>query len=56
MHGLLITHFNKIILLFHKTALYQAVINENIEIIKLLLANDKTDINALNIYKRIQNI
>ena len=34
---------------FDKTALYKAVKRENITIIKLLLLNDKLDINALSI-------
>ena len=34
---------------FYKTALYLAVEKENIEIVKLLLTNDKLDINILNI-------
>ena len=34
---------------FHKSALYLAVEKENIEIVKLLLTNDKLDINILNI-------
>ena len=33
-----------------KTALYLAVEKENIEIVKLLLTNDKLDINLLNIF------
>lgn len=33
----------------HKTALCIAIEKENIEIIKLLLANDKLNINQLNI-------
>ena len=35
--------------LFFKTTLYIAVEKENIEIIKLLLTNDKTDINKINV-------
>ena len=31
------------------TALYMAVFDENVEIIKLLLSNDKIDVNILNI-------
>ena len=41
--------FNEILILFYKTALYLAVEKGNIEIIKLLLSNDKLDINILNI-------
>ncbi len=37
--------FNDIYIKFYKTALYLAVEKENIEIIKLLLANDTLDIN-----------
>ena len=36
-------------MLFYKTALYLAVEKENIEIVKLLLMNDKLDINIINI-------
>ena len=36
-------------MIFYKTALYLAVEKENIEIVKLLLTNDKLDINLLNI-------
>lgn len=35
--------------IFYLTSLYLAVENENIEIIKLLLTNDKLNINILNI-------
>ena len=34
---------------FYKTALFLAVEKENIEIVKLLLTNDKLDINIINI-------
>lgn len=34
---------------FHQTALYLAVKNEKIDIIKMLLKNDKSDINVFNI-------
>ena len=44
-------NFNEIILYLYKTALYLAVEKENIEIIKLLLKNDKLDINIINILK-----
>ena len=37
------------IIKLYKTALYLAVENENIEIIKLFLTNNKLDINILNI-------
>ena len=40
---------NKIISWINKTALYHAVEKENIEIIQLLLSNDKIDVNILNI-------
>lgn len=33
--------------MFHKTALYGAVMKENMEIVKLLLADEKTDVNIL---------
>ena len=36
--------------IFYETALYLAVDNENIEIIKLLLNNDKLDPNALSVF------
>ena len=36
--------------IIYKTALYLAVEKENIEIVKLLLTNDKLDINLLNIF------
>ena len=38
---------------FNKTALYLAVEKENIEIVKLLLTNDKLDPNILNIKNAI---
>ena len=41
---------NKIISWFNKTVLYNAVEKENIEIIQLLLSNDKIDVNILNIF------
>lgn len=34
----------------NKTPLFEAVANENIEIIKLLLMNDKADVNIVNKY------
>ena len=37
--------FNEIQTLFNKTAFYLAVEKENIDIIKLLLANTKLDVN-----------
>ena len=43
----------------YETALYLAIEKENIEIVKLLLTNDKIDVNILNIlflfYYKIQN-
>ena len=39
--------------LFDKTALYLAIEKENIEIVKLLLSNEKVDINIINIFKFI---
>ena len=44
-----IISFNEIIIRIYKTALYLAVEKENVDIIKLLLSNDKIDINILNI-------
>ena len=40
---------NEIISRINKTALYHAVEKENIEIIQLLLSNDRIDVNVLNI-------
>lgn len=39
----------EIIILFNVTALYEAVIKENVEIVKLLLSNDKINVNAISI-------
>ena len=39
-------------ILFYKTALYRAVEKENIDIIKLLLVNDKIDLNIINILNK----
>ena len=36
--------------MINKSALYLAIEKENIEIVKLLLTNDKLDINILNIF------
>lgn len=36
-------------MIFYKTALYAAVEKENIDIIELLLTNEKININILNI-------
>lgn len=44
-----ICFFNEILYIFYKTALYQAIDNENMEIIKLLLSCDKLNINTYNI-------
>ena len=41
--------FNEIILYFKKTTLYLAIEKENLDIIQLLLSNDKIDVNILNI-------
>ena len=41
--------FDEIKIYFYKTPLYFAIEKENIEIIKLLLTNDKLNINILNI-------
>ena len=38
------------IIIIYKTAFYLAVEKESIEIVKLLLTNDKLDINVLNIF------
>ena len=48
-----IISFNEIIIRIYKTALYLAVEKENLEIIKVLLANDKIGINAPNILYQI---
>ena len=47
--------FNDILIYLYKTALYLAVEKENIEIVKLLLTNDKIDINLTYITYRIFN-
>lgn len=39
--------------IFHKTSIHIAVEKENIEIIKLLLANQSIDVNILNILMKI---
>ena len=44
-----INYLNRISFYFYQTALYLAVEKENIEIIKLLLSNNKLNINILNI-------
>ena len=44
---------NEIISRINKTALYYAVKKENIEIIQLLLSNDKINVNILNILPAI---
>ena len=40
---------NEIIIYLNKTILYLAIEKENIDVIKILLANDKLDINNFNI-------
>ena len=46
----MIKKFHRIQILFlNKTALYTAVEKQNIDIIKVLLPNDKLDLNILNI-------
>ena len=40
---------NHILIDIYETALYTAVKKENIEIVKLLLTNDKIDVNIFNI-------
>ena len=42
-------HLNEIIIMFNRSPFYLAVERENIEIIKLLLTNDKLDVNYLYI-------
>ena len=42
-------YLNEIINIINKTGLHTAVENENIEIIKLLLSNDKIDVNSHSI-------
>ena len=44
---------NRILIYINKTALYLAVEKENIEIINLLLNNDKVDVNILNIFNQV---
>lgn len=46
----------KLYKLIYTTPLYIAVENENIEIIKLLLSNDKTDVNGITILFYIYKI
>ena len=43
------SYSNEIIKYFYETILFEAVKNENIEIVKLLLEHDKIDVNILNI-------
>ena len=43
------SYSNEIIKYFYRTALFEAIEKENIVIVKLLLANDKIDVNILNI-------
>ena len=40
---------NEIIIYLNKNILYLAIEKENIDVIKILLANDKLDINNFNI-------
>ena len=44
-----IIYFNEIDFKFYMTALYVAVKKENVEIVKLLLGNEKIDVNIINI-------
>ena len=44
-----IISFNEILIRFYKTALYLAIEKDNIEIVKLLLTNNKLNINQRNI-------
>ena len=46
-----IIKLNEIKIWFYKTALFAAIEEENIEIVKLLLANNKLDINIINIFQ-----
>lgn len=43
------SHFNEIIALIYKTALFAAIEKENRKIVKLLLTNDYLDINVRSI-------
>lgn len=43
-----IMYLNEILIIFYKTALFAAVKNKNIDIIKLLLTNDQIDVNLIN--------
>lgn len=47
-----ITYLNEIIPIFNKTALFAAVEKENFEIVKLLLTENKIDVNILNIFHK----
>ena len=42
-----IIYFNEIQTYIYKTALFTAVEKENVEIVKLLLTNDKIDVNII---------
>lgn len=44
-----IIYYNEISIQFYKTALFSAVEKGNKEIVRLLLANDKIDIDRINI-------
>lgn len=43
-----IMYLNEILIIFYKTALFAAVKNENIDIVKFLLTNDQIDVNLIN--------
>ena len=45
-----IIYLNEIIMCIYKTPLFAAIENEDIENMKLLLANDKLNVNILNIF------
>ena len=45
-----IRFLNEILILIYKTAIFEAIRNENIEIIKLLLTNTNLDVNILYIF------
>lgn len=43
-------HFNRIMISFYKTALFSAIENDNLDIVKLLLSDNRIDINILNVF------
>ena len=46
-----ISKYSQNLIKFHKTAIFLAIDKENMEIIKLLIANRKLDINVLCVLK-----